>query len=68
MKRFQTSLLNAARPAALAFGGLILLTVIGYLGNIKRRGKRIGVTTEVAAMLTFLFGWYSFLSRSTELH
>ena len=47
---------------------LILLTVIGYLGNIKRRGKRIGVTTEVAAMLTFLFGWYSFLSRSTGLH
>lgn len=48
-------------PAALAFGGLILLTVIGYLGNFNRRGKRIGITTEVAAMLTFLFGWYSFL-------
>ena len=41
---------------ALSLGGLILLTTASYLGALMRSGKETGITTEVAALLTFLFG------------
>ncbi len=43
-------------PIALSFGGLILLTTASYLGTLMRSGEKAGITTEVAVMLTFLFG------------
>ena len=43
-------------PVALSFGGLILLTTISYWGTLMRREEKAGITTEVAVMLTFLFG------------
>ena len=43
-------------PIALSLGGLILLVAVSYRGTLKRRGEETGITTEVAAMLTFLFG------------
>lgn len=43
-------------PLAISLGGLILLTTVSYLGAIVRRGKETGITTEVAVLLTFLFG------------
>ena len=42
--------------AAMSFSGLILLAVVSYIGDLMHRGKGEGITTEVAAMLTFLFG------------
>jgi len=43
-------------PVALSLGGLILLTVVSYQGAMVRSGKETGITTEVAVLLTFLFG------------
>jgi uncharacterized membrane protein (DUF4010 family) len=43
-------------PVAIALGGLILLTTASYIGELMRSGKDAGITTEVAALLTFLFG------------
>ncbi len=43
-------------PIALSLGGLILLTTTSYLGALLRSGKETGITTEVAVLLTFLFG------------
>lgn len=42
--------------AALALGGLILMTVVSYSGALDRTQSEPGITTEVAAILTFLFG------------
>jgi uncharacterized membrane protein (DUF4010 family) len=42
--------------AALALGGLILMTTVSYSGALVRRRTETGITTEVAAILTFLFG------------
>ncbi len=42
--------------AALALGGLILMTTVSYTGAIMRMGSETGITTEVAAILTFFFG------------
>ena len=41
---------------ALSLGGLLLLTTASYLGALARSGKETGITTEVAVLLTFLFG------------
>ena len=41
---------------ALAFGGLILMTTVSYFSAISRRKAETGITTEIAALLTFLFG------------
>ena len=43
-------------PIALSLGGIILLTTMSYLGALIRSGKETGITTEVAVLLTFLFG------------
>jgi uncharacterized membrane protein (DUF4010 family) len=43
-------------PALIAFVGLIMLTVIGYVGDIVIESHRGGVTTEVAVLLTFFLG------------
>lgn len=43
-------------PIALSLGGLILLITVGYLGALLNSKKRAGITTEVAVILTFLFG------------
>ncbi|MBT3338228.1 MAG: MgtC/SapB family protein [Anaerolineae bacterium] len=43
-------------PIALSFSGLILLTTVSYWGTLMRREEKAGITTEVAVMLTFLFG------------
>jgi len=43
-------------PAALSLAGLILLITVSYQGTLFRGGKETGITTEVAVMLTFLFG------------
>lgn len=43
-------------PMAMALGALILLTTISYGGTIFRRKIETGITTEVAAVLTFFFG------------
>ncbi len=43
-------------PIALSLGGLILLATMSYLGALVRSKKETGITTEVAALLTFLFG------------
>lgn len=42
--------------AALALGGLILMTTVSYSGALVRSRSETGITTEVAAILTFLFG------------
>jgi uncharacterized membrane protein (DUF4010 family) len=42
--------------AALALGGLILMTTVSYSGALVRSRTETGITTEVAAILTFLFG------------
>jgi uncharacterized membrane protein (DUF4010 family) len=42
--------------AALALGGLILMTTVSYSGALVRSKAETGITTEVAAILTFLFG------------
>jgi uncharacterized membrane protein (DUF4010 family) len=42
--------------AALALGGLILMTTVSYSGALLRSKAETGITTEVAAVLTFLFG------------
>jgi uncharacterized membrane protein (DUF4010 family) len=42
--------------AALALGGLILMTTVSYSGALVRSRTETGITTEVAAVLTFLFG------------
>jgi len=42
--------------AALALGGLILMTTVSYSGALVRNRTETGITTEVAAILTFLFG------------
>lgn len=42
--------------AALALGGLILMTTVSYSGALVRSKMETGITTEVAAILTFLFG------------
>lgn len=42
--------------AALALGGLILMTTISYAGALVRGKTETGITTEVAAVLVFLFG------------
>jgi len=43
-------------PTALSLAGLILLITVSYQGTLLRGGKETGITTEVAVMLTFLFG------------
>lgn len=43
-------------PIAIALAGLILLTTASYIGELMRSGKDVGITTEVAALLTFFFG------------
>lgn len=42
--------------AVLALGGLILMVTVSYHGAIVRSKAERGITTEVAAILTFLFG------------
>lgn len=42
--------------AALALGGLILMTTVSYSGALVRSKTEPGITTEVAAVLTFFFG------------
>jgi uncharacterized membrane protein (DUF4010 family) len=42
--------------AVLALGGLILMTTVSYSSALHRSGNEPGITTEVAAILTFLFG------------
>jgi uncharacterized membrane protein (DUF4010 family) len=42
--------------AVLALAGLILMTTVSYSGALNRSGTEPGITTEVAAILTFLFG------------
>ncbi|MBW6474665.1 MAG: MgtC/SapB family protein [Anaerolineaceae bacterium] len=41
---------------ALALGGLILMSTVSYFSAINRKQHETGITTEVAALLTFLFG------------
>ena len=43
-------------PTALALGGLILLITASYLSTLTRTKKETGIATEVAVILTFLFG------------
>ena len=40
----------------LALAGLILMITVSYSGALYRSGTEPGITTEVAAILTFLFG------------
>lgn len=40
----------------LALSGLILLISVGYLGGIIIKRRVTGITTEITALLTFLFG------------
>lgn len=42
--------------AVLALAGLILMITVSYSGALNRSGTELGITTEVAAILTFLFG------------
>lgn len=41
---------------ALAFGGLILITTVSYFSVTSLRKTGSGITTEIAALLTFLLG------------
>jgi len=43
-------------PLALSFGGLILLIAASYLGTLMHHEQGMGITTEVAAIMTYLFG------------
>jgi len=43
-------------PVGLSLGGLILLIVVSYQNTLVRRKEETGITTEVAVILTFLFG------------
>jgi uncharacterized membrane protein (DUF4010 family) len=43
-------------PIAVSLAGLVLLTTVSYLASLLRSGTEKGITTEVAALLTFLFG------------
>lgn len=43
-------------PALIAFVGLIMLSIAGYVGDIVIRSHRGGVTTEVAVLLAFFLG------------
>ena len=40
----------------IVLGGLLLLTAVSYVGAIFRKGIDPGITTEVAVVLTFLYG------------
>jgi len=42
--------------AALALGGLVLMTTVSYSRALVRSRTETGITTEIAAILTFLFG------------
>jgi len=42
--------------AALSLGGLVLMTAVSYSGSLFRHRTETGITTEVAAVLTFLYG------------
>lgn len=42
--------------AGVALGGLVLMVTVSYYGALVRKGTESGITTEVAALLTFLFG------------
>jgi uncharacterized membrane protein (DUF4010 family) len=42
--------------AALSLAGLILMTMVSYYRELVRSESEVGITTEVAAILTFLFG------------
>jgi uncharacterized membrane protein (DUF4010 family) len=42
--------------ALVALGGLILLTVASYLGDVIRTMEEDGITTEVSVMLAYLLG------------
>ncbi|MDX1409513.1 MAG: MgtC/SapB family protein, partial [Saprospiraceae bacterium] len=42
--------------AALALGGLILMITASYVGALVRSKSETGITTEISAVLTFLFG------------
>lgn len=42
--------------ALVAFGGLILLAVAGYIGDVIRTMEEEGITTEVSVMLAYLLG------------
>jgi uncharacterized membrane protein (DUF4010 family) len=42
--------------AGVALGGLALMVTVSYRGALERKGTESGITTEVAALLTFLFG------------
>jgi uncharacterized membrane protein (DUF4010 family) len=41
---------------ALALGGLILMSTVSYFSATSRKQRETGITTEIAALLTFLFG------------
>jgi uncharacterized membrane protein (DUF4010 family) len=43
-------------PIAIALAGLILLTAASYIGELMRNDNDAGITTQIAALLTFLFG------------
>ncbi len=43
-------------PLILSLGGVILLVVTSYAGGLFRTHEEDGITTEVAVLLTFLFG------------
>ncbi|GAB4481547.1 MAG: MgtC/SapB family protein [Anaerolineae bacterium] len=43
-------------PLILSLGGVILLVVASYAGGLLRTREEDGITTEVAVLLTFLFG------------
>jgi uncharacterized membrane protein (DUF4010 family) len=43
-------------PIAIALAGLILLTAASYIGELMRSDNDAGITTQIAALLTFLFG------------
>jgi len=42
--------------AGVALGGLALMVTVSYRGALERKRTESGITTEVAALLTFLFG------------
>lgn len=48
--------------AALAMGGLILMTLVSYSGALVRCRTETGITTEVAAILTFFLEYWSWVT------
>jgi uncharacterized membrane protein (DUF4010 family) len=42
--------------AAVAMGALAVMVTVSYYGALVRKGTESGITTEVGALLTFLFG------------